>query len=112
MAVQSISVPALMAVSICLKVQHRKYMRMSRRDILYELEGTESALGLDQDAAAEVDDAIKRIGTVTLDKESLIEDIRKQYDALSDTAKPYVTGLSVLHDAEKELEQLKEEQDG
>lgn len=80
--------------------------------VVYELEGTESALGLDQDAAAEVDDAIKRIGTVTLDKESLIEDIRKQYDALSDTAKPYVTGLSVLHDAEKELEQLKEEQDG
>lgn len=79
--------------------------------VVYELPGTESALGLAQDAAAAVDEAIKWIGTVTLDKESSIVEIRSQYEALSDTAKSYVTRLSVLQAAEEELERLKAEQE-
>ncbi|MGN0341715.1 MAG: L,D-transpeptidase family protein [Roseburia sp.] len=79
--------------------------------LVYELAGTESAVGLAQDAAADVDKAIKNIGTVTLDKEPVIVDVRSQYDGLTDMAKTYVTQLSVLQAAETELEQLKAEQE-
>lgn len=78
--------------------------------VVYELAGTESPLGLAQDAAAELDDAIKLLGTVTLEKEAQIVALRSQYDGLSDLAKTYVTRLSVLQAAEDELQRLKDEQ--
>lgn len=75
--------------------------------LVYELPGTESAKGQAQDAAWAVDDAVKAIGTVTLDSEAAITAARAAYDALPESAKPYVETLDMLTAAEAALAQLK-----
>ena len=75
--------------------------------LVYELPGTESAKGIAQDAAWAVDDAIKAIGTVTLDSEAAITAARAAYDALTEPAKAYVEKLDMLTAAEAALAQLK-----
>lgn len=75
--------------------------------LVYELQGTESAKGQAQDAAWAVDDAVKAIGTVTLDSEEAITAARAAYDALPESAKPYVETLDMLTAAEAALAQLK-----
>lgn len=78
--------------------------------LCYTLEGTQSPAGIAQDQAYVVIDAIKKIGTVTLESESKITSCRTQYDALSDMAKGYVTNYSTLTKAESALKKLKDEQ--
>lgn len=78
--------------------------------LCYKLEGTESTKGIAQDAAYKVIDAIKAIGTVTLEKEAKIVDARNKYNALSETGKKYVTNYSTLTNAEATLKSLKETQ--
>ena len=75
--------------------------------IVYNLAGTESPKGIAQDQAYAMDQAIKAIGTVTLESEAAITACRTQYDALSDMAKKYVSSYQILVDAEKALETLK-----
>lgn len=67
---------------------------------VYELAGTESQKGIDQDAAAAVDSAIDAIGEVTAASGDLIAAARASYDALSDTQKSYVTKYQQLADSE------------
>lgn len=67
---------------------------------VYELAGTESQKGIDQDAAAAVDSAIDAIGEVTAASGELIAAARASYDALSDTQKSYVTKYQQLADSE------------
>ena len=53
----------------------------------------------DKAAAEEVIKKIEAIGEVTLDKENLITEARKAYDALSEKAKALVTNKNVLEEA-------------
>ena len=75
--------------------------------LVYELAGTESAKGIAQEQAYAVIDLIKAIGPVVLESEAAIQLARSKYDALSDTAKGYVTNYQVLIDAENMLAVLK-----
>jgi len=75
--------------------------------LCYQLPGTETAKGIAQDQAYEMDKVIKAIGTVTLEKEPAILAARAQYDALSDLAKKYVKKYQTLLDAEAKLAELK-----
>lgn len=68
--------------------------------LVYELPGTESAKGIAQDQAYVVTCAIRDIGDVTLESGAAIASARAQYDALSDTAKGYVTNYDTLTYAE------------
>ena len=67
---------------------------------VYELAGTESQKGIDQDAAAAVDSAIDAIGEVTAASGDLIAAARASYAALSDSQKSYVTKYQQLADSE------------
>ena len=67
---------------------------------VYELAGTESQKGIDQDAAAAVDSALDAIGEVTAASGDLIAAARASYDALSDSQKSYVTKYQQLADSE------------
>ena len=75
--------------------------------IVYHLAGTESPKGIAQDQAFAMDQAIKAIGTVTLESEAAVTACRVQYDQMTDMAKSYVTNYQILIDAEKALEALK-----
>lgn len=77
--------------------------------LVYELSGTESAKGIAQDQAYEVDKLIKAIGAVGLESEGAIQSARANYDALSDTAKAYVKHYQALIDSENALSILKEQ---
>lgn len=74
--------------------------------LVYELEGTQSEKGIAQDEAYVVIDAIAAIGTVTADSGEAIANARSQYDALSKTAKGYVTNYKKLQSAEKAYAEL------
>ncbi len=75
--------------------------------LVYELPGTESAAGIAQDQAYEVDELIKAIGEVTLDSEGAITTARAAYDALAESAKGYVKNLTILTSSEAVLAQQK-----
>lgn len=75
--------------------------------IVYNLAGTESPKGIAQDQAFAMEQAIKAIGTVTLESEAAVTACRTQYDGLNDMAKSYVKNYQILIDAEKALEALK-----
>ena len=60
----------------------------------------------DKAAAQAVIDAINAIGQVTADSRSAIEAARNQYNALSESAKAYVTNEAVLRQAEARLQDL------
>jgi len=77
--------------------------------LVYNLAGTQSAKGVAQDQAYVVVDLIKAIGPVTLNSEPAILNARAKYNALSATAKKYVSNYQVLVDAEKTLAKLKEQ---
>lgn len=79
--------------------------------LVYELPGTESSKGVAQDQAYAVTKQIKAIGTVGLESESAILNARASYDALSDTAKKYVSNYQTLLDAEAALAALKAQAD-
>ena len=74
--------------------------------MVYNLPGTESDSVKQKEAAAVVN-AINSIGTVTLESEPVIVAARTAYDALSDTAKSYVTNYQTLVDDEAALAALK-----
>lgn len=77
--------------------------------LIYNLEGTESGTEEEKEAAEEVTDAIDGISdTVTLEDEDAITSARELYDALSSTAKDYVTNYDKLTEAEDALEQLQQ----
>lgn len=78
--------------------------------LCYTLSGTESKSGVAQNEAYSVIDAIKAIGTVTLEKESKIVNARSKYDALSSLGKSYVTNYKTLTNAESTLKALKDAQ--
>lgn len=67
---------------------------------VYELAGTETQKGIDQDAAAAVDAAIAAIGEVTEASGAAISGARAAYDALSDSQKGYVAKYQQLLDSE------------
>ena len=67
---------------------------------VYELAGTETQQGIDQDAAAAVDAAIAAIGEVTEASGAAIAGARAAYDALSDSQKGYVAKYQQLLDSE------------
>lgn len=73
--------------------------------LVYTLPGTESKSAQQQDAAAVVN-AINTIGTVTLESATAITNARNLYNALSDSAKGYVTNYDVLTAAEAALAQI------
>lgn len=79
-------------------------------DVLVTAQATYDALLDDQAAANEVAAKINAIGTVNLDKESLITEARAAYDALSDSRKALVTNYAALTAAEEGLQQLKADQ--
>lgn len=87
------------------------YVQQGFPVIAYELEGTQSELGIAQDQAYAMVDAINAIGSVSLESETVIVDCRAQYDALSDLAKQHVTNYQVLLDAEDALEDLMESEE-
>ncbi len=74
--------------------------------LVYELEGTERS-GDERARASSVITAIDAIGPVTLESETAIVNARQSYEALSETAKGYVTNITVLEEAEKSLDKLK-----
>ena len=74
--------------------------------LVYTLPGTESKAAQQQDATAVVN-TINSIGTVTLESETVITSARNLYNALSDSAKGYVTNYDILTAAEAALAQLK-----
>lgn len=65
----------------------------------------------DQASAIKIDEAIEAIGDVTLESSSVIEKVRKQYNALSADAKNMVTKIEVLTAAEAKYKSLKDEAD-
>lgn len=73
--------------------------------LVYTLPGTESKSAQQQDAAAVVN-AINTIGTVTMESATAITNARNLYNALSDSAKEYVTNYDVLTAAEAALAQI------
>ena len=83
------------------------YVRKGFPVLVYTLEGTQTEKGKAQDQAYAMTDAIKAIGTVTLQSESTIVACRAQYDALSDLAKQYVKNYNKLVEAETALANLK-----
>ena len=74
--------------------------------LVYTLPGTESKSTQKNDAATVVK-MIDGIGIVTLESETAIVNARNLYNALTETAKQYVTNYDVLVAAESALEQLK-----
>ena len=74
--------------------------------LVYNLPGTESDTVKQKEATAVVN-TINSIGTVTLESEPVIVAARAAYDALSDTAKSYVTNYQTLVDDEAALAALK-----
>ena len=77
--------------------------------LVYTLPGTESEAVQKADAENVVQ-LINSIGTVTLESETAIVSARTLYNALSDTAKGYVTNIDTLTAAEAALAQLKAQQ--
>ncbi|MBR3810816.1 MAG: L,D-transpeptidase/peptidoglycan binding protein [Agathobacter sp.] len=84
-----------------------KYVSKGFPVVVYKLEGTESEKGIAQDQAYEMDNAIKKIGKVSLNSEEKIVACRAQYDGLSNLAKEYVKKYQTLVDAEATLNALK-----
>ena len=76
--------------------------------LVYHLPGTEP-VGNPQQEAQTVIDLINVIGSgpITLESENAITTARNLYNALSDTAKGYVTNIDVLIASEAALAQLK-----
>ena len=68
--------------------------------LLYDLPGTETLDDLTQRAVTDCKNAINAIGPVDAGKGAAIGTARGMYEALSDSAKPYVDNLQVLIDAE------------
>lgn len=64
-------------------------------------------IALDKEIAARMQERIAGIGTVTLEKEELIQSIRTEYDKLTQDQKARVDNYSVLKEAEKQLTILK-----
>lgn len=60
--------------------------------------------------AVEISQLIDAIGTVTMDSEETIRDVKNAYDDLTSTQKQKVTNYSVLEAAEDRLDELEEEQ--
>lgn len=65
----------------------------------------------DKAAAKKVEDAIAALGTVTLESEKAIREVREAYDALTDLQKQLVTNADVLEAAEAALLALKKQND-
>ena len=63
----------------------------------------------DEEIAEEVIAYIDSIGDVTLEKENLIIDVRATYDALTEVQKLLINNLSILEQAEEQLEKIKED---
>lgn len=83
------------------------YIKQGFPVLVYQLEGTQTEKGNAMDQAYAFDQAVKKIGTVTLESEAAIVACRTQYDALSAMAKKYVTTYQKLLDAEATLAALK-----
>ena len=67
----------------------------------------ESKVNVENKAAAKaVSDRIEAIGEVTLDKGTVIKEVRKAYDALTEKQKAFVTNLDVLTQAEAAYDRL------
>ncbi len=85
-----------------------QYIEKGDPVIVYRLPGTENKEALAQENSKSVIALIKAIGEVTLESENDIKTARSKYDALSDTAKKYVTNIDTLVNAEEQLKALKE----
>ena len=79
-------------------------------DTLERLIAEAEATAQDRTAAATVIERIAALGTITLDKQSAIESIRKSYNALTDRQKALVKNYSTLTAAEAKLAELVKEQ--
>ncbi len=66
----------------------------------------ELRLAVQDDAAANAEELIGKIGNVTLDSGDAIEAARKAYDALTDAEKSAVVSAKTLEDAEAEYQKL------
>ena len=60
----------------------------------------------DKLAASTVETAISQIGIVTLDKRIAIEEVKRQYDALTEYQRQFVTNFSTLQSAISKLDDL------
>lgn len=63
-----------------------------------------------KEKASAVADKIARIGEVTLESEELLASIRKEYEALNDEEKTYLSNADILYSAEETFKQLKQEE--
>ena len=74
---------------------------------LATLDAQAAAAAADQQAQSQAQPVIDAINThlvnqaITLDKKGIVQEIRRQYDTLSDAAKAKVTNYSVLVEAER-----------
>lgn len=68
-----------------------------------------SKLKADKAIADIITAQIDAIGEVTLESEAEIRNVREAYDALSEGQKSFVTKISLIEDAEKELKRLQDE---
>ena len=74
---------------------------------LAQLDADAAARAADQQAQGQAQPVIDAINNnlvnqaITLDKKPIVQEIRRQYDALSDAAKAKVTNYSVLTEAER-----------
>jgi len=79
---------------------------------LATLDAQAAAAAADQQAQSQAQPVIDAINThlvnqmINLDKKGIIQEIRRQYDALSDAAKAKVTNYSVLTEAERIIASL------
>ena len=77
------------------------------------LEGAISCLDqieIDKDVALDMDQRIASIGTVTLEKQALIQQIRSLYNSLTADQKARVKNYQILVDAENTLKKLQDEE--
>lgn len=82
---------------------------------IVQLEQEAAATAADQEAQGQAQTVIDAINNhlagrdITLDMKDTVEQIRKQYDALSDAAKAKVNNYNTLKDAEKTIKKLEKE---
>ena len=84
----------------------RNYDKLVAAKAAYEKLNSDQQAEKDKAAAQTVINAINAIGEVTADSRSAIENARSQYNALTETAKQYVTNLNILLEAEATLKEM------
>ncbi len=95
------------------ELKESEYKQLEQISVLKEARKTydqlmeEKRIEENKAAIAELESAIDLIGTVTLEQESVISDIRKQYNRANKEVQAGVTNYKILEQAEAQLSNLK-----